>query len=201
MTELPAYINRLPTLYQSIPKEERAAFKKDIENFLLRTFQIDVSEKAERFLNIKSFGPLPLVEYSVQLVPEIYQLYVNGFFYSTVAVCGAAIERICFDIFRTHQKCESCSDIFQHLNFNHVVDILYKNKMIKQKTRKKLFQINYLRKKYVHFKESAKLNPEKDAKRAMNLLLEIFTGELGPSKDALYSISKGQLVRNPLKTD
>lgn len=199
MTELPAYLNRIPALYQITPKEGRAAFKEDIENHLLKTFQTDISEKAERFLNIKSFGPLPLIEYSVQIVPEIIQLYVNGLFFSTVAICGATIERICFDLFRAHQKCDMCSEIFQHLNFNHVVDFLFKKKMIKQKTRNKLFQINDLRKKYVHFKESSKLNPEKDAKKAMKLLLEVFESELGPSKDALYTISKGQLIRNPLK--
>jgi len=198
ITVLPMYLNRIPTLYQSIPEKDKAVFKKNIEDHLLRTFQEDLPEKAERFLNIKSFGPLPLIEYSVQLIPEIYQLYVNGLFFSTVAVCGATIERICFDIFRAHKKCEMCSEIFQQLNFNRVVEILFNNKMIIQKTRKNLFQINDLRIKYVHFKESVKLNPEKDAKKAMNLLLDVFGTEIGPGKDALYTISKGNILRNPI---
>ncbi len=79
------YISQISNMFKAIPENQQPIFKKQMETFLLRTFKEDLKEKTERFLSIPSFGPLPIIENSVKYVPEILELYVNGFYASTVA--------------------------------------------------------------------------------------------------------------------
>ena len=63
-----------------------------------QTFEADLSDKVNRFLEIPGFGPLPLRIKFVGIYREVVQLYINGFFYSTIVLCSIMAERLCYDI-------------------------------------------------------------------------------------------------------
>lgn len=198
-TQLLSYLHSLKAYYEMIPTEEKPEFRDRIQRGLLASFQLDLSEKTSRMLEIPGIGPLPLNEYSMRLVPEIVQTYVNGLFYSTIVLCGIAAERLCFDILNANNNYDQICGVVKYIYFNNIVNILKENSLVKENTVKNLYKLNDLRNKYVHLKtvvNYGELNPVEDSKKAIELLFTLMKEEIGPGRDTIWTVEKGTLVKN-----
>ena len=92
------FINGIPKLYHHLKeqgKEEEA--KQLVKTFLATTFNEDLDDKVQRFLDIPG-GLKPADMEYFKIYWELMQLYINGLFYSTVVLSGVLSERICYDI-------------------------------------------------------------------------------------------------------
>jgi len=181
---------------------EKTKFKNKVSEWLQKTFKEDLNEKVERFLSIPSIDPIPTVEKFVQLIHEVFQLYTNGLFYSTVALCGITAERLCYDIIEDSKitinettLSSSQKETLHRLNQAVLIDTLFEWGLVKKETKKKLHKIRKIRNKYIHPSEFSKQESKKDALKILGLLCQVINNEYGPDPNTRYTIVYGRIKR------
>jgi len=133
------------------------------------------------------------------LLAEARSLFIYGFFYSCVAMCGIVAERIIKDIFRktvlvrkgkyiTNVSSEEALTL-ERFPAKEICDFLIACKAIDNKIKKDLQKLGELRNKYVH--AGAKASQD-DAELAIKHLHKIIENTASVFKN--YSIVKGKLV-------
>jgi hypothetical protein len=185
------FFNSLPALYEQLKKLGREEeVKKNIENFLVESFKVDLPEKIERFLKT-GIGFIPADMEYFKLYSELIQLYINGLFYSTIVLSGVLCERICYDILTKHKitingkaLTEKQISRLYKMNLVYLFELLYDWRLIKVETLKEMYKINEKRNSYVHPKR-IDLNAKKDSlemiKRITNVLKNEFEIKVKPT--------------------
>lgn len=171
MSERHVFINGLPALYgelKRVGKEEKA--RALLKDFLKNTFELDLEDKVNRFLDIPG-GLKPADMDYFKLYWELIQLYINGLFYSTVVLSGVLCERVCYDVLSKakirieEREVLSEDDItcLYKMNLYDLIMLLEKWKLIKGKTKANMIEINNKRNSYVHPTKSRTLDARKDS--------------------------------------
>jgi len=201
-SKIDVFINTISRVYQGINEEQKERLKMEIQNWLRSTFEVDLSEKVKRYISIPSIGPIPTVEKFVQLIHEVIQLYTNGLFYSTVALCGITAERLCYDLIENSKisingqiLSSSQKESLYRLNQVVLVDMLFRWGLIKEETRGKLDEIRKIRNRYAHPSELSAQEPQKDSIKMLDLLCQVINTEYGPGLGARYTMEGGKIKR------
>ena len=162
-------------------------------------------EKVEKRLDemILRYRELPAImvhfgEYS-ELLLEARDLYVEGKYYSCVAMCGITSERIAKELLQTSllmRKKENWafpSDeqaaVLDKIEMNNIRELLIKSEVIDNNLRKPFQNLSELRNKYAH---ATGEKPKEDAKLSINYLHQIIEGTVSVFKN--HEIKKGKLV-------
>ena len=120
------------------------------------------------------------------MVSEARSLYIEGFYYSTVALCGVIGENICRTIVESaeitinQKKLENKKPLIR-LEFSALNKILIGLNLISQNSYRNLEIIRKLRNDYVHGKTLSNItNAKKDAKISINCIITILKTNLNP---------------------
>jgi hypothetical protein len=137
----------------------------------------------------------------MKLVPEVLMLYTNGYYYSTIASCGVAAERVCYDILETvdieldHEPLTSFqkSKVYK-MNISQFVKLLQAWGLIKKETAELLAKIRACRNKYVH-PSFVNINAKDDSIKMIRWLFKVVELEFGPGPGSRYIIVDGKIAR------
>ena len=198
------FLNSLPKLYETLKPEQKRDLEVKVRDWLTSSFQSDLDGKVERTLSVGNFGPLPLVHEFVRFMPELLQLYINGLYYSAIALAGVTAERFCFDLvnmadFRIDDKVLSNEEkeAVMGMRFVDLIDLLSEWSLIQDSTKGKLHEIRRTRNRYVHPNAPPFDMAKNDAKRLIQLACEIAENEFGPNGTGRYVIDNGALTLRP----
>lgn len=111
------------------------------------------------------------------------QLYTNGLYYSTVVLSGILCKRICYDVLtksriNVEEKPLSPEQTacFFEMNLAYLFQLLFDWGLIREETRRLMWEINQKRNEYVHPKKG-KLDSQKDALEMMKKITRILVNE------------------------
>lgn len=82
------FLNSLPRLYETPQPEQKRDLELKVRDWLVSSFQSDLDGKVDRTLSAGNFGPLAQVHELVRFMAELLQLYINGLYYSAIALAG-----------------------------------------------------------------------------------------------------------------
>ena len=157
---------------------------------------------------VTRYGSLPALtvypgEYC-NLLMEARELFVQGYFYSCVAMCGITAERILKDIFTTSVlvisdgQATSPNDTaikdLESFGAKEMCEFLIHAGVLDQKLRPAFKDLGELRNKYAH---AGGKKPKQDASAAIAYLHTIVDGTVSILKD--FNIREGKLVRKQRK--
>lgn len=201
LTFVDTYLNMLPRLYEALPPNQKRDLERRVKEWLLSTFQLDLDEKVARTFSTGSFGPLPLVHQFVKFMPELFQLFINGLYYSTIALAGVTAERFCIDLvlmtdFKVNDRSlsEQEKQAITEVRFFDLIELVTKWQLIHESTTTKLHDIRRTRNKYVHPQQPPFQTAKTDAERLIKSLCEIAEVEFGPSATGRYTIEDGGIT-------
>ncbi len=172
--------------YEGLSAKRRKQYREDLKDKLKKQFNDKTNDVVKRFLKIQDLlviKKLPCHD----LVYEAKMLYVEGYFYSTIALCGVVGENIArmilndSEITVNRSKIVKGKTIFGRLDFVAINKILINASLIQQDSYKKLEKIRKLRNKYVHGNKL--FNPvtaKKDAGILLNSIVTILRSEFKP---------------------
>lgn len=168
-----------------------------VKSLLKQELEHKLNEMIDRYKRL----PAVMVQHgeSSKLLYEARKLYVEGYYFSCIAMCGITVERIAKGLllksvlFRKGNKLSLPSkDLIKELNrieINTVRELLIKSGVIDKKLRNPFIKLAELRNKYVH---SGGENLENDAKNAIDYLHVIIEGTVSVFKN--FKIEDGKLV-------
>jgi hypothetical protein len=115
----------------------------------------------------------------VFLLDQAYKSYLIGMDYSSVSLCGMAIERLCYDFmllsdisFEGRQLDEYQISYLNNMPLKKLIDFIYEIGYIDKSIRKIMLDINDKRNNYIH-PNLDKINPEEDARTCLNNLCKL----------------------------
>ena len=180
------FFNQLPNLYKALKKAKRARANETlVESYLSKSFSDDLKDKRKRFLEIPSVGFISTNMEYFPLYYELMQLYINGFYYSTIVLSGVLCERICYDVLSKKKisvearslSLEQIACLFE-MFLRPMFELLYEWDLIKKGTRNEMHLINDKRNEYVHPKKSkSKAQKQKDAFETIKRITKILASE------------------------
>jgi hypothetical protein len=198
--EIDAYIHSAKDYYEKLSEPQKKDFEKQITQMLMRSFTHDLELKAKRFLELPRIGPLPLMQKFMQLVPEVIMLYTSGYYYSAIASCGVAAERVCYDIIETADvELDGRSLTFRQksqlyrVQLSQFVKLLSAWGLVKKDTAKLLEKIRVCRNRYVH-PSLENINARNDSLKMITWLFRVVELEFGPGSQSRYVIVNGKLA-------
>ncbi|GFP19415.1 hypothetical protein HKBW3S03_00920 [Candidatus Hakubella thermalkaliphila] len=157
--------------------------EKDVKKIFRKKLEQQLPQMIERYKLL----PAIIVEMGKywELLSEARALFVEGYFYSCVAMCGATAERIAKELLRntillrSRDEWTSPSDeqafVLDRIEMNDVRELLVKSGVIDQKLRMPFQKLAELRNRYTHaLGESA----HDDAQKAIEYLHTIVEGTI-----------------------
>ncbi len=168
------------------PKDERT--REDFGNILRQKFEQRLPEAVER---IWELPPVILHdgEY-VSLLFEARDLFVDGYFYSCVAMCGIVGERLIKDLLRASvlihkagiatRPSDEASNQLERVDISSISRFLNKAQLLDDAAHKAARDLGELRNDYAHARGK---DPHKDAKKAIDLLHTLVEGTVSVFKD------------------
>lgn len=195
-----AYPNSLPGFDSTLPADQKRRLEADVRKWLLSSFQADLDDKVARSFETRTFGPLPLVHEFVKFMPDLFGLYINGFFYAAVALAGLTAERFCCDLIEVANvqvdgKTLSSDEkrAMTELRFYDLIELLAEWGLIQENTKQSLHEIRKIRNRYVHPRQMQPGKQKADAERMISALCDVARNEFGPSATGRYTIENGAL--------
>ena len=163
-------------------------------------FKQRLKDSVERIWDLPSImlkEPGPYVD----LFLESRDLFIAGYFYSCVAMCGIVAERILKDLLRTSVlirrddhiptlPSEDAFDQLERVEISGIVNFLNKAGLLQDKAKKAADGLIKLRNQYAHARGK---EPKKDATKAVELLHTLLEGTVSVFKD--FEIKDGKFVR------
>jgi hypothetical protein len=194
--------DELMTVYLDVlantPKTDAARF--NFKHVLRLKFDERVEDSVER---IWELPPIILREPGpyVELLLESRELFIAGYFYSCVAMCGIVAERLLKDLLRTSilirrddhiptLPSEEAFDQLERVEMSGIVNFLNKAGLLQDKEKKAANGLGELRNQYAHARGK---NPHADATKAIKLLYVLVEGTVSVFKD--FEIKDGRFVR------
>lgn len=180
------------------PKNDRS--REDFSRMLRERSESRLPDAVER---IWTLPPIvlgkPTGEY-VALLVEARELFLWGYFYSCVAMCGIVGERLIKDVARAsilverdghaHRPKESAFDQLERVEINGIVRFLQEADLLSGDAANAAKKLGELRNGYAHARGK---DAEKDAAEAITLLHALVEGTVSVFKD--FEIRDGALVR------
>ena len=179
---------KLPGQEKFVKEILRKELEQDLDNRISRykelpAIMIRIKDKKEEY---------------VKILHEARRLYVEGKFYSCVAMCGVTSERIAKDILKRIILVKKVNKATPSKFFNQldripmeiVRELVIAAGAVDSSLRNAFMQLAHLRDKYVHARQIAS---QKDAQKAIKYLHKIIEGTVSVFKE--YKIQKGKLVR------
>lgn len=172
--------------YEGLSTKRRKQYREDLKDELRKQFNDKINDVVKRLFKIQDLSVIKKLPCH-DLVHEAKMLYVEGYFYATIALCGAVGENIArmiindSEITVSRSKIIKGKTIFGRLDFVVINKILINASLIQQDSYKKLEKIRKLRNKYVHGNKlfnTAAVN--KDAGILLNLIVTILRSEFKP---------------------
>ena len=178
------------------PKDVRT--RQDFGGFLRRGFEKKLPKSVERMWDLPAMMVKLRGEY-LPLLLEARQLYVEGYFYSCVAMCGVVGERLTKDALRASvlvQKGHSSKrpsdrafEQFERVEVNGIVRFLKEAEVLTAEGAKAAKDLCELRNQYAHARGKA---PQTDAIRAIKLLHVLVEDTVSVFRD--FKSKRGILV-------
>jgi hypothetical protein len=169
--------------------------KKKIRDILARKFTENLQESIERIWDLPNLNISNPSEPYGDLLIEARDLYINGYFYSCVAMCGIVGERLIKDVLRKHviiekggEKISPNAEAFDHLErveIRGIVQFLKATELLSKDAVKAATDLIELRNTYSHARGK---RPDEDAIRAIKCLHKIV--------DDTVSVFKGFDLKN-----
>jgi hypothetical protein len=192
------FIDVLLDLMPNAPKNEQT--KKDFGNILRQTFEQHLPEAVER---IWELPPImlqgPSKGYAALLI-EARNLFIAGYFYSCVAMCGIVGERLIKDTFRasilTYKAGtaiippEEAFEQFERVDVSGISRFLKKAGVLTEEGEKAAHKLSELRNGYAHARGK---EPATDAVTAIKHLHELIESTVSVFKD--FEITEKGLVK------
>jgi hypothetical protein len=132
----------------------------------------------------------------IQLLTDVFESYILGKYYATVAVASMAAERLCYDFieildikFGERTLTKEDKEELTYIQFNKLLSFLKKIGVLSDSDVSLLFQINEIRNRHIHPKMK---DVEKDATKIVKLLCELLEGRLSMFK--FYDLVDGRFV-------
>ena len=154
-------------------------------------------EMYDRRKRIDGFGLIYAEGKVVDLLNELFDCYVLGKYYATIALCGMAAERMCYDYLdysdiKINNKTLSEIEKEELYNIQYIklLDFLLKIGILDVKSRTILAKINDIRNRHVHPKMKG---ADVDSLEIINLLCHVLEDRLSISK--FYDVVNGKLKR------
>ena len=182
----------------NIPDNDQT--REEIRQDLRRRFENKLSEAVERIWKLPNIALKYPGGIYIDLLLEARDLFLYGYFYSCVAMCGIVGERIIKDELRASvlikkgdqvQYPESTAfDQFERVDVSSIAGFLNKAEILSDDAAKAAKDLGELRNSYAHARGK---NPEADAIKAIKLLHTLIDGTVSVFKD--FEIKDGALVR------
>jgi hypothetical protein len=190
------YLDLLPNQ----PKDETG--RQNAANRLTQEFERRLEAAIERSWHLPSIIVNPEDEY-LALLLEARDLYIDGRFYSCVAMCGIVSERIIKDLLRASIWIEKDgkaekpgSEAFEELEHAEVYRLakfFLKNGLLSKEAFRAAQELGQIRNKYAHARGG---QPQDDALKAIKLLHQVVEGTVSIFKD--HEIKDGKFVRKKI---
>lgn len=198
--EIDVYVHGTKEYYEKLSEPGKKAFEKQVTQMLKSSFTRDLELKAKRFLELPRIGPLPLLQKFMQLVPEVMMLYTSGYYYSAIASCGVAAERVCYDVIETADiEVDGRALAFRQksrlhrVQLSQLVTLLSAWGLVKKDTAKLLEKIRVCRNRYVH-PSLENIDARSDSLKMITWLFRVVELEFGPGPQSRYAIVNDKLV-------
>jgi hypothetical protein len=140
-------------------------------------FNSRLVDSVERMWGLPSFIVKPSGEY-LQLFLEARDLYIAGYFYSCVAMCGIVGERLLKDWCRATPNVSSKR--VEGSTARRAIRLLSELKVIRDSLRDDAMKLQTLRDEYTHARGA---NPQQDAAEAVKWLHSLIEGTVSVFKD------------------
>lgn len=172
--------------YEGLSAKRRKQYREDLKDKLKKQFNDKINDVVKRILRIQDLSVIKKLPCH-DLVYETKMLYIEGYFYATIALCGMVGENIARMILNDSEITINGSriirgkTIFGRLDFVVINKILINVGLIQQDSYKKLEKIRKLRNKYVHGNKL--FNPiavKRDAGILLNFIVTILRSEFKP---------------------
>lgn len=181
--------------------------KEDVDNNRITIVKqiFDEPKMIERSNEINGCKILYLEGKFIALLDDAYKSYLLGMNYTTVSLCAIASERLCYDLVENSEikfngvvLDSIAKESFYKIPLTELIEFCFKLNLIEEKVANDMKTLTGLRNQYVHPTFSRKIKnpveykiqPDKDAKDALNILIRIVNGIRYNDKDAIYSIRK-----------
>lgn len=173
--------------YSKLDKKGRREYRKQLSKEFKKYFDTKLNEVVSRSISVENLNVIKNIAF-FDLVSEARSLYIEGFYYSTVALCGVIGENICRTIVESaeitinQKKLENKKPLIR-LEFSALNKILIGLNLISQNSYRNLEIIRKLRNDYVHGKTLSNIaNAKKDAKISINCIITILKNEFKPGR-------------------
>lgn len=173
--------------YSKLDKKGRREYRKQLSKEFKKYFDAKLNEVVSRSISVENLNVIKNIAF-FDLVSEARSLYIEGFYYSTVALCGVIGENICRTIVESaeitinQKKLENKKPLIK-LDFSALNKILIGLNLISQNSYRNLEIIRKLRNDYVHGKTLSNItNAKKDAKISINCIITILKNEFKPGR-------------------
>lgn len=173
--------------YSKLDKKGRREYKKQLSKKFKKYFDAKLNEVVSRSISVENLNVIKNIAF-FDLVSEARSLYIEGFYYSTVALCGVIGENICRTVVESaevtinQKKLENKKPLIK-LDFSALNKILIGLNLISQNSYRNLEIIRKLRNEYVHGKTLSNItNAKKDAKKSINCIIAILKNEFKPGR-------------------
>lgn len=173
--------------YSKLDKKGRREYRKQLSREFKKYFDAKLNEVVSRSISIENLNIIKNIAF-FDLVSEARSLYIEGFYYSTVALCGVIGENICRTIVESaeitinQKKLENKKPLIK-LDFSALNNILIGLNLISQNSYLNLENIRKLRNEYVHGKTLSNIaTAKKDAEISINYIITILKNEFKPGR-------------------
>lgn len=201
MSETPLTNDRLIQCYidfsPNLPKCEQT--REEFRQLLQNRFDRKLPDAIERMWKVPALmlhGPDD--EY-IDLLLQARELFIMGYFYSCVAMCGIVGERLVKDLLRASifvsvggdvkRPTDGAFDQFERVDVSTIVRFLNKTSLLSDDAKKAAEGLGELRNQYAHARGR---NPQDDALESIQKLHTLIDGTVSVLKD--FEIVDGKLV-------
>lgn len=194
--KMPVFIDTIPNLLKLAGAGKKG--KEKVADLLRQEFESQIDDIISKYASLPWLMIHP-GEYC-DLLTEARTLFVSGYFYSCVAMCGITAERIVKDIFsrsllvilngQPMRPSDRAIEDLESFGAKDICDFLIDAGVLNVELRSPFKGLGELRNKYTH---AGGKRPEKDARTAINHLHKIIDGTVSILKD--FDIQEGKLVK------
>lgn len=200
MTDSSSTVKVFMDLLPNQPRNDQS--REQFQSMLLQRLEERLQSSVERIWDLPPIIlKYPQKEY-VDLLVEARDLYVEGNYYSCVAMCGIVGERIIKDVLRTSVRIEkdrmiavpqdNAFDQLEHVEVGGMIQFLKEAEILAVDGAKAAVKLIKQRNRYAHARGK---KPEHDALKAIKLLHLLVEDTVSMFKD--YELKKGKFVRKP----
>jgi len=210
---------QIDALLRAAPNELLASAYKDVRSnepkndqtrqqfgqSLEEKFGLGLSESVERIWELPAVILKRADDEYVRLYVEASDLFVAGYFYSCVAMCGIVGEKLVKDLLRasvlisvdgeTKRPSEEAFDQLEHIDASAIALFLNRGQLLSDDARKAARDLSELRDQYAHARGK---NPRTDALKSIGKLHVLLEGTVSILKD--HEVIEGKLVPRAVKT-